>query len=225
MENSQKTSKGMGFFSILGIVLITIIISVGVTVFIINSYIFPKQFDPVVLTQKEESVLSKKLKWFSGIGTSTDNTDNSTKSQKESKLTPEKYSEDKDIEVVLTERELNSLLEKSTDLSERLAIDLSKDLLSVKLLIPVDPEFPVIGGKTIKVSAGMEFTFKNSLPIVILKGVSVMGVPVPNAWLGGLKNINLVKEYGQDEGFWRAFSDVVKEMRVEEGHLKIKLKE
>ncbi len=225
MKNSQKTSKGMGFFSILGIVLITIIISVGVTVFIVNSYIFPKQFDPVVLTQKEESVLGKKLKWLSGIGPSTDNTDNSTKSQKGSKLTPERYSEDRNIEIVLTERELNSLLVKNTDLSERLAIDLSKDLLSVKLLIPVDPEFPVIGGKTIKVSAGMEFTFKNSLPIAILKGVSVMGVPVPNAWLGGLKNINLVNEYGQDEGFWRAFSDVVKEMRVEEGRLKIKLKE
>jgi len=92
-------------------------------------------------------------------------------------------------------------------------------------LIPVDQDFPVIGGKTIKVSAGMEFTFKNSRPIVILKGVSVMGVPVPNAWLGGLKNIDLIREYGQDEGFWKAFSDVVEEMSVEEERFKIKFKE
>ncbi|MHC4270078.1 MAG: arginine N-succinyltransferase [Planctomycetota bacterium] len=225
MKNTQKKNKGMGFFSILGIIIITILISVGVTVWIINSYIFPKHFDPVILTQKEARILDNKLKLFSDFGSSTHNTNTSTKSQKKSKLTPEKYSEDKKREVALTERELNSLLNNNTDLSDKLAIDLSEDLLSVKLLIPVDQDFPVIGGKTIKVSAGMEFTFKNSRPIVVLKGVSVMGVPVPNAWLGGLKNIDLIQEYGQDEGFWKAFLDVVEEMRVEEERFKIKFKE
>ena len=225
MKNTQEKKKAMGFFSIMGIILITILMSVGVTVWIINSYIFPKRFNPVVLTQKEVRVLDKKLRFFSGFGSSTHSTDTSTKSQKESKLTPEKYSEGKNREVVLTERELNSLLNNNTDLSDKLAIDLSKDLLSVKLLIPLDQDLPAIGGKTIKVLAGMELTFENSHPIVILKGVSVMGVPVPNAWLGGLKNIDLIQEYGQDEGFWKAFSDGVEEMRVEEGRFKIKLKE
>jgi hypothetical protein len=224
MDNTQNKNKGLGLFSILGIILITILISVGATVWIINSYIFPKRFNPVVLTQKEERVLDGKLKWFSGFGSSTHKTNTSTKDQDGSKLTPEKYSEVKNREVVFTERELNSLLNSNTDLSDKLVIDLSKDLLSVKLLIPVDQDFPVIGGKTIKVSAGMEFAFKNSLPTVILKGVSVMGIPVPNAWLGGLKNIDLVQEYGQDEGFWKTFSDGVEEMRVEDGRFKIKLK-
>ncbi len=225
MENTKNKNKGMGSFSILGIILITILVSVGITVWIINSYIFPKRFHPVVLTQKEERVLDKKLKWFSAFGSSSHKTNSSTKYQEEPKLTPEKYTEGNKREIVLTERELNSLLNSNTDLSDKLAIDLSKDLLSVKLLIPVDQDFPVIGGKTIKVSAGLEFTFNNSLPIVILKGVSVMGIPVPNAWLGGLKNIDLVQEYGQDKGFWKAFSDGVEEMRVENGHFKIKLKE
>ncbi len=219
MDNTQKHSKGLGFFSILGIIFITILVSVGVTVWVINSYIFPKRFHPVVLSQKEERALDNKLKWFSVFGSPTNN------NQEESELTPEKYSEGKNREIVLTERELNSLLNGNTDLSDKLAIDLSKDLLSVKLLIPVDQDFPVIGGKTIKVSAGMELAFKNSLPIVILKGVSVMGIPVPNAWLGGLKNIDLVKQYGQDEEFWKAFSDGVEEMRVEDGRFKLKLKE
>ncbi len=225
MEKPQSKNKGMGFFSILGIILITILVSVGVTIWIINSYIFPKCFHPVELTQKEERVLNKKLKWFSGFGSSTHNTNTSINNQKESKLTPEKYSEGKNREIVLTERELNSLLNSNTDLSDKLAIDLSKDLLSVKLLIPVDQDFPVIGGKTIRVSAGMELAYRNSLPIIILKGVSVMGIPVPNAWLGELKNIDLVQEYGQDEKLWNAFSDGVEEMRVEDGRFKIKLKE
>ena len=220
----REKKKSMGRLSILGIVLVTILISVGVTVWIINGYIFPKKFKPVVLSQKEDSVLDQKLKRFHGLGTSKLKADTSKETQTTT-LTPEKYSEDVDKAIRLTERELNALLAKNTDLSDKFVIDLSDNLLSVKLLIPVDQEFPFIGGKTIKVTAGMELAFKNSRPIVILKGVSLMGVPIPNTWLGGLKNIDLIKEFGQDEGFWKAFSEGVEEMHAEEGQFMIKLKE
>ncbi len=52
-----------------------------------------------------------------------------------------------------------------------------------------------------------------------------MGVPVPNAWLGGIKNVDLISEFGQDEGFWKAFADGVQNIQVVEGDLVIKLKE
>lgn len=225
MNGIQEKKKGMGCFSILGLMLITVLISVGITVWIINNYIFPKRFDPVELSQKEEQILNQKLKWFDGFVSPEHTTNSSTESQT-TVLKPEKYSEEGTEGVVeLSERELNALLAKNTDLSDKLAIDLSDDLLSAKLLIPMAPDFPVIGGKTIKVSVGIELAFKNSRPIVILRGVSLMGVPVPNAWLGGLKNIDLIQEFGQDEGFWRAFSDGVEDMHVEEGRFKIKLKE
>lgn len=51
-----------------------------------------------------------------------------------------------------------------------------------------------------------------------------MGVPVPNAWLGGMKNIDLVKRFEAEKGFWKAFSDGVENIKVEEGLLKVKLK-
>lgn len=224
MKNIQNKKKGTARLSILGIVLVTILVSVGVTVWIVNGYIFPKKFKPVTLSQKEQSVLDQKLKKFHDIGTSEPNVDTS-KETRTMILTPEKYSEDVDKVIELTERELNALLAKNTDLSDKLVIDLSDNLLSVKLLIPVDQGFPVIGGKTIKVTAGMELAFKNSRPVVILKGVSLMGMPIPNAWLGGFKNIDLIKEFGQNEGFWKAFSEGVEEMHAEEGRFMIKLKE
>ena len=59
----------------------------------------------------------------------------------------------------------------------------------------------------------------------MLKGVSLWGVPIPNAWLGGLKNVDLVKEFGAQRGFWQAFAAGVENIRVEEGNLSIKLKE
>ena len=223
MNNIRKKKKGTSLLSILGIAFITILISVGVTVWIVKGYILPKNFKPVILSQKEESALGQKLKRFHSIKSSKPNADTS-KEDRITTLTPEKYSEDVDRTIELTERELNALLAKNTELSDKLVIDLSDNLLSVKLLIPTDQEFPFIGGKSIKVTAGMELVFKNSRPIVILKGVSLMGVPIPNAWLGGLKNIDLIKEFGQDEGFWKAFSEGVEQMHAEEGRFMIKLK-
>ncbi|MCR4288885.1 MAG: hypothetical protein NUV86_01300 [Candidatus Scalindua sp.] len=219
-EKDRETNR----LSILGIVLVTVLISVGVTIWIIYGYIFPKKFKPVVLSQKEVSALEQKLKKFHGLGSFKVNIDTS-KNAKKTKLIPEKYSEDVDRIISFTERELNALLAKNTNLSDKLVIDLSDNLLSVKLLIPADQEFPFIGGKTIKVTAGMELAFKNSHPIVMLKGVSLMGIPIPNSWLGGLKNIDLVKEFGHDEGFWKTFSEGVEEMHAEEGRFMIKLKE
>lgn len=174
MENIRKKKKGMGYLSILGLILITILISVGVTVWIINGYIFPKKFRPVVLSQKEENILSRKLKRFQGLGSSKLNADTSKETQA-NKLTPEKYSEDIERVIRLTERELNALLAKNTDLSDKLVIDLSDNLVSVKLLIPVDQEFPVIGGKTIKVTSGMELAFKNSHPNCNVEGRKLNG--------------------------------------------------
>jgi len=52
-----------------------------------------------------------------------------------------------------------------------------------------------------------------------------MGVPMPNAWLGGIKNIDLIKEFGTDEGFWKTFADGVDSIKVVEGSLQVRLKE
>ncbi len=107
----------------------------------------------------------------------------------------------------------------------KLVVDFSNDLVSVKLLIPVDPDFPIMGGKTLKVKAGAELAFRWGRLVVILRGISVMGVPLPNAWLGGLKNIDLVEVFGAEPGFWKGFSDGVAAIEVREGSLLILLKE
>jgi hypothetical protein len=192
------------------------------TVFVINYYIFPKQLEPVELSQREESSLNKKLKHFGLPELPSSNSE----SESSNALTPEPYSEEgAKREVSFSEKELNAMLAKNTDLADKVAIDLSDNLASAKMIIPLDPDFPVLGGKTLKVNAGAELAYANGRPIIILKGVSVWGVPIPNAWLGNLKNVDLVKEFGGDEGFWKSFADGVDNIRVSEGSLIIKLKE
>jgi hypothetical protein len=59
--------------------------------------------------------------------------------------------------------------------------------------------------------------------VVSMEGVSIMGVPLPGAWLGGIKGKDLVAFYGSDGGFWQAFSHGVRDLRVEEGRLRVEL--
>ncbi|MFW2440097.1 MAG: arginine N-succinyltransferase [Arenicellales bacterium] len=228
LETSTKdTKQGLRLSHVVWIVLATILLTAGATYWAVRTYVFAKDFKPVVLKQKEQLVLNSKLKQL-GFAPDTDRQTTGQPSEfgSDGSLNPEAYSEvDATREVSLTERELNALLAKNTDLARKLAIDLSSNLMSAKLLVPVDPDFPVLGGKTLRVKGGLEVAYQNGKPIVILKGVSIMGVPVPNAWLGGMKNIDLVKEFSTSEGFWKAFSDGVDNIRVEDGRLMIKLKE
>lgn len=221
-KGTQK--KGMGFWSVLGLMLVTVAVSAGVTVWIITHYIFPKEFKPVTLSVSERQVLDRKLDRFEGISSPASEASQADGVQSGT-LQPERYSEEgAEREIRFTERELNALLANNTDLADKLAIDLSQGLASARLLLPMDPDFPVLGGKTLKVKAGLELAFTDGKPRVVLRGISVMGVPIPNAWLGGIKNVDLVQEFG-DAGFWRAFADGVEDIRVEEGSLKISLKE
>jgi hypothetical protein len=109
-------------------------------------------------------------------------------------------------------------------MAKKLAIDLSDDLASAKLLVPLDPELPLFGGKTLKVTAGMELRYNNQRPVAILRGVSIWGVPIPNAWLGGIKNIDLFQEFGMDQGFWYTIAAGVEDIHIEDGKLTIQLK-
>ena len=97
--------------------------------------------------------------------------------------------------------------------------------MSAKLLIPVDEDFPIMGGQILKVRAGMELAYRDNRPIAVLKGVSVMGVPIPNAWLGGMKNIDLIEYYGTEAGFWKTFADGVENIQIEDGNITMTLKE
>jgi len=220
---------GLRWSHVLWIVLATIALTVGVTYWVLASYVFVKEFKPVELSAQEEQVLETKLRAIGfevDVAGPSDKRIPSAELDKDGYLKPEPYTEEGASRAVrFNERELNALLAKNTDLAKKLAIDLSDDLVSAKLLVPMEQDFPVLGGKTLRVNAGVRMTYTNGKPVVVLKGVSVMGVPIPNAWLGGLKNIDLVEEFGAEPGFWKAFSDGIEYIRVEDGKLSLQLKE
>ena len=227
------------------------LLTAGVTYWVVRTYIWPADFTPVALSQPEQIQLDGKLRALgidppaqpaSSAFSETAGRDGTpgavsapapgpgaaAPAESESPgdwLRAEPYKEDPSKrEIGLNERELNALLAHNTDLAKKLAVDLSDDLASARLLIPVDPDFPILGGRTLRVAAGLELSYGDGHPVVIVRGVSLMGVPIPNAWLGNLKNVDLVREFGGGPGIWKAFSDGVEFVEIREGELKIKLK-
>jgi hypothetical protein len=207
-------------------VLLAILLTLGITTWVGYQILFPGEFTPVTLNAKEQRILDEKIQQLEKLQTTPAVKKKSRAASREATLEPEPYSEvGASREISLTEKELNALIATNTDLASRLAIDLSDDLASAKLLVPVDPNAPLLGGKTIKLTAGVELRYAEGKPVVMLKGVSVWGVPLPNAWLGNMKNIDLVQEFGTDRGFWQAFAEGVEEIEVKEGKVRIRLKE
>jgi len=228
VATGASTARRFSIWQLSTFILLAILLTL-LAVWILNTVLLPSEFKPVTLNNKEQQVLDDKLQRFERFKTQSDRRASRSRpftSQTDDVLSPEPYTEEgASREIRLSEKELNALLAKNTDLASRLAIDLSDNLASAKLLVHLDEEFPLFGGNTVKLTAGAELAYATGKPIVKLRGVSVWGVPIPNAWLGGIKNVDLIQEFGQEPGFWKAFADGVEAIEVKQGHLLIKLKE
>ncbi len=220
----QKKASGIiGFFKGLGIFVLACVFIAALVLLGIKFILFPGEFKPVKLSDKEEVVLEQKLDTLETANPSISFRGGNSLN---APLEPRAYSEDGAVRAVsFTERELNALIAKNSDLATKLAIDLDDGLASARLRLPLDPDLPVVGGKVLNASAGVELGYENGKPIVVLKGVMIWGVPIPNAWLGNLKNIDLVKEFDGDEGFWKSFSNGIANINLERDKITVRFKE
>ncbi|WP_350997462.1 arginine N-succinyltransferase [Shewanella sp. TB7-MNA-CIBAN-0143] len=233
MAIPRSLQRGASGAKLLLIIAATMLVTAGLTFFIIRTYIFPSPLTPVSLNAKEEQQLDQKLTQLgwqveprsavtasSGDSRTTDNV-----SADSDELTPEAYREfDADRQVTFSEKEVNSMIGRNPDFAQRVAIDFSNNLASAKMLIPIPDDFPIMAGEILRVNTGLDIHLDaNRRPVVALVGVSLMGVPIPNAWLGNMKNVNLVGEFG-DRGFWNAFADGVDDIEIRDGELSIKLR-
>lgn len=217
----EGKSKHDSSIRTLGLVIGVAFVTSLVTVWFATSYFFPKSFRPVTLSHTEQVALDAKLKRLDVELRPERRTGIATRRV----LEPRRYSEEgASRKVSFSEREINALLATNTDLADKVAIDLSPGLVSARILLPIDPDMPFLGGKTLSVTAGLALSYWNGRPVVVLKGVSLWGVPIPNAWVGNFKNVDLVAYYG-DEGFWQAFAAGVSDIAVSEGRLTVELKE
>jgi hypothetical protein len=119
----------------------------------------------------------------------------------------------------LTERELNGLLNANTDLGKTLRLELGRDAINAYVATLIPEDVPVLGGKMFRARARFRvLVTKGAAPYAVLEDVTVFGLSLPKAWLGGLKGENLLaKAVGERNG--APVLQGVKSLRVEPGAL------
>lgn len=126
-------------------------------------------------------------------------------------------------EIVLTERELNGLLNENTKLGEKLKFELVPDAIHARVETDLDPDLPLVGGKRFKARARFLVHQDEAGPHFVIDDVTVWGISLPNDWLGGLKGHDLIGE--TIGGGKRRSLAGVKSMQVRSGEIRIELKE
>ena len=204
-----------GCLTLLGLVVI-IIATVAITVWYIQ-----RPIKPVALSATEKAVVEKKL----------DRLDEASRSAIPAPKTkdPQTQPEEDRLyvrgskELRLTERELNGLLNANTDLGNTLRFELARDAINAYVARPIPQDVPVLGGKMFRARGRFRLSLtKGAEPYAILEDVTVFGVSLPKAWLGGIKGENLLADaMGKNHG--NPVLQSVKSLRVEPGALILEL--
>ncbi len=126
--------------------------------------------------------------------------------------------------IVITERELNGLLERETGMGDRVRFALDRGAINAYVALPVPEDFPLLGGVTVRARGRFAVDARESEPAVArLEDVSVFGISLPSAWLGGIKGRDLIGEtLGTGDG---GLIPGIREFTVMPGEMRIELEE
>jgi len=220
MENTQSPTpkKGIGCLHVLLVLIVILLAAILASMWWLKQNMYAKDFTPVELEQEELAVLDEKL----------NTVDPSTRAFGSGSYRgqPGEYAEDDtQRKIIFTQEELNAVLAKDPEFARRVKFHLSDDMISLQFLAPMDKEIPVLAGKTFRFNMGLTVAYSNGSPVVAVRGISIGGIPVPGAWWGDVKGINLVEEFGSDGGFWQLFSRGVDYVKVADGSFILYLKE
>jgi hypothetical protein len=126
-------------------------------------------------------------------------------------------------EIILTERELNGLLNEKTTLGKSVSFELVSHAIHARVETDLDKDLPLVGGRHLTARARFVVSTVPGQASFILDDVTVWGISLPNDWLAGMKGHDLLGEIlgggttGKIPG--------VQEIKVEPGKLIVRLAE
>lgn len=126
-------------------------------------------------------------------------------------------------EIILTERELNGLLNEKTTLGKTVSFELVKDAVHARIETDLDKDLPLVGGRHLTARARFVVRQGADRAGFVLDDVTVWGISLPNDWLAGMKGQDLLGEVlgGGNTGKIPGVED----FKVESGKLTIRLAE
>ncbi len=223
---STDNKSGTGCLRLFAMASVIVLVIALIVAGWVKYNIYASTYTPVELSTKEQNVLNSKLEQLKESAERDHRNSSDKYNTPASTLKPDRYTEKgAKREISLTEKELNALVANTPEVAERVAIDLSDNLVSIKLVVPLDEEIIFLGGKTLRLNIGIILSYDEKGPVVGVKGVSLGGIPLPNAWLGYIKEKNLIEEFGTEGGFWQLFAEGIKDIKIKDGHILVRLNE
>ena len=166
---------------------------------------FNRPIRPVVLTPQEKTAVEAKVEAI----------------QKPAEPKYEKGSK----EIILTERELNGLLNENTSLGKTVSFELATNAIHARVETDLDKDLPLVGGKHFKARARFFVSDAPGQPSFVLDDLTIWGISLPNDWLAGLKGRDLLADVLGGRKSKSGKIAGVEEFKVEPGRLIIRLAE
>ncbi len=187
-------------------------LAVASTAWLVKRNVFASPFKPVALTAAESAVLTDKVAAL-----------------KQAAEAPAQAPVDPEVAkrtLTLSEKEINAFLQQQ-GAGEQVKVALRDGGATATFLIPVGEGAEVGKGMTLRISASIDARMDDTRKFKLaITDVSVAGVPLPNAWLGGVKGLNLFNDQTlTDEPAVKAFVAGIRDFKLESGLLRIVLNE
>jgi hypothetical protein len=180
---------------------------------------------PVVLSAQEKKVVDTKLQQMRSapVAARDERTTAVPRVNPSPAPTSSRVYEPGGMELRLSERELNGLLNQNTDLAKTVQLELDTDAVNAYIAVPIPKDFPLVGGRMFRARGRFRLVLtKGQAPVAMLEDVSILGVSLPKEWLGGVKGKNLLADavgQGSDAATWKG----IKSLRVVPGAIVLEL--
>lgn len=189
---------------VLGLLLFGCGLTAATTAWWVKRNLYASPIQPVRLTAPEQQVLDGKLNTLQS---------------------PPEKSEDDRRTLTISAKEINAYLARQ-GLGDRVQVELSRGTLAATMVVPIpqDSGLPLLSGTTLRLRLRLSAAMTASRhPEVQIREVSVGGVPLPNAWLGSLKDVNLVGEHLENDPGLQAFWAGIEELEIQPDGLRVRL--
>jgi hypothetical protein len=174
-----------------GIVLSCCLLTAVGTVWWVKHNIYASPLHPVQLSQSEKTALDAKLAKLE---------------YSEEVVAPEAPAKtDGDPRTIsISSKEINAFLAQQ-GIGEQVKLEVTRNRIAANFLLPIDKDAPLFAGTTLRIRLALNALMnENGKLVVKVDDVSLGGIPLPNAWLGDIKGLDLItSNIGEDPALER----------------------
>ena len=199
---------------VLAVILVCCGLTAAATAWWVKRNVYASPLHPVSLSQAEQKVFDEKIGVLTGA----------SEAPKDEK-TPEQRASEAERTLVVTDKEINAFLAKQ-GIGEQVKVELAVGNIEATVLVPVDKDVPLFGGKTLRLKLALTGKMgEDQKPAFRVTDISLGGVPLPNAWLGDLKGVNLLASNVESDPVVKRFLAGIREFEIKGGSIRVLLNE